>query len=212
MNVFTSARVALLVISAAGLSACGKTMGPYTVELKPTQKFELHAVSGKALTFEAGQSVGATATYFGSKKRIQLNIGSETVRFSGAKLDKDLGQIVAPAEKSGQGVGIVVSRSLSCNPECEIRETRREHAACTYYVQERYTVCQPTGGNGGGVACYDEWRQVPRPGQQWVERTTITRNYDLTASITDASGIEVATASGSYSDQTEEARPLSACF
>lgn len=205
----TVSRSAFLAVFVAGLSACGKTMGPYPVEVVPHQKFELHAISGKVLTFEAQQSFDAMATYLGAKKAIQLNVGTEVIQFSGARFDKETGMIIAPAEKTGQRVGVAVSRSLACNPECEIQETHREFASCTYYMQERYSICRPFPG---GVSCVDEWRSVPRAGNQWVEIITTTRKYDVKALLVDVSNVELAKASGAYTDRTEETRALSACF
>jgi hypothetical protein len=210
MNFGTVARAALLIISAAGLSACGKTMGPYPVEVKASQKFELQAVSGKTLSFEADRSFDAVATYLGRKKLIQMNIGTEVVKFAGAKFDKTSGQVIAPAEKTGQGVGLTVATSQVCNPDCEVRTTRREYDTCTYYIDEHHTVCRPVGN--GAVVCSDTWYSVPRSGRQWVEVTEITRKFDVKANLLDRSNIEVAKASGTYLDKTEERRALSTCF
>jgi len=210
MKFATVARAALLIISAAGLSACGKTMGPYPVEVKPSQKFELHAVSGKTLSFEADRSFDAVATFFGRKKLIQMNIGTEVVKFTGAQFDKTSGQVIAPAEKTGQGVGVTVSTSQVCSPNCEVRTTRREYDTCTYYIDERHTVCRPVGN--GGVICSDTWHQIPRSGRQWVEITEITRTFNVKAELLDRSNIELAKASGTYLDKSEERRALSACF
>jgi protein-tyrosine-phosphatase len=210
MKIATVARAALLVISAAALSACGKTMGPYPVEVMPSQKFELHAVSGKTLSFEADRSFDAVATFFGRKKLVQMNIGTEVVKFTGAQFDKTSGQVIAPAEKTGQDVGVTVATSQVCDPDCEVLHTRRDYYSCTYYIDERYTVCRPAGN--GAVICSTHWRQVPRAGHQWVEVTEITRKFGVKANLLDRSNVELAKASGTYLDKTEEVRALSACF
>jgi hypothetical protein len=168
----------------------------------------LALTSGKPVVFEAGQSTSGSATYLGRKKRIQLQLGADTIEFSGAKLDKKTGQVTAHPEKTGQNVGVTVSQQLRCAPECETRESVRSRETCTYFVDERYTTCWESGGR---VVCNDQWRQSPRTGTQWVETTTIRRNYDVTAKLFDRSWSEVAQASGTYPETVKEVEQLTVC-
>ncbi len=210
MKLANIAQMALLIVSVAGFSACGRNMGPYPVEVKPSQKFELQTVSGKTLEFEADRPVQAVASYRARKKLIQLNVGAEVVQFAGAKFDKTSGQVIAPANKTGQGIGVTVSTSPICDPECETRQMRREYRSCTYFMDERHTVCRPVGN--GGMVCSDTWHSVPRPGRQWVEVTEISRKYSVKADLLDRSNIELAQALGTYVDRDEDERPISVCF
>ena len=208
MKFGTLARAALLLVSAAGLSACGKKLGPYPVEVLPKQNFELKTASGRTLSFEADQKFSAIATYLGRKNLIQLNIGPELVQFQGAKFDKNTAQIYATPEKSGQGIGVVVSRSLVCNPDCETREVRTEEEVCTYYVEYRRTVCY---NHPSGVICRDEWTQVPRTGSQWVEYVTTSSTYSVKASLYDLNMKDLAAAEGRYVDTRNSTRAVTPC-
>ena len=203
------ARALMLLASAATLSACGKKMGPYPVEVQAKQKFALQSVIGRTLEFEADQKVSAIATYFGRKSLIRLQMGGEAVEFANAKFDKDTRQIYASPARSGQGLGVTISRSLVCNPDCEQSEVTRVLESCTYFVEDHYTVCQDTPY---GIRCHDSWRQVPRTGTQWVDYITTTRTFAVEASLFDRSLAEVAKAQGNYQDSERRTRKVTPCY
>ncbi len=208
MKFMNFARVVLAFAAVTGLSACGKTLGPYSVELNPTQNFDLESIEGKTLHLEVGKPVQATATFLGRKSLITMVVGADTVHFKGAKFDKNSGQIVVKAEKSGQGVGIVVSQAIVCNPNCEVIETTESEERCTYYTQQRRTRCYYAGNR---VECYDEFESIPHRGMQWVEKKTTTKEYSVNASFADESHQSLAQASGSYQDIQKEFQTLSSC-
>ncbi len=184
-------------------------MGPFGVEITPSQKFELRATTGEPVTFEAGTPVRAAATYIAKNRTIELELGGQIVAFKKAKFEKKTGRLVALPEKTGQDIGISVARSLVCNPDCEARETTVSLERCTYYEQERHTSCYTT--RYGRLICSDSWISIPRSGLRRMEYATVTRNYTVDARLVDRSWIELASAAGQYTDRFQEVRALTVC-
>ncbi|MBU6375268.1 MAG: hypothetical protein KGQ59_04680, partial [Bdellovibrionales bacterium] len=199
----------MLIASASALSACGQKMGPYPVEVQAKQKFALQTVTGRTLEFEADQKVSAMATYLGRKSLIRLQMGAEAVEFANAKFDKDTRQVYASPMRSGQGLGVTISRSLVCNPECEQSEVTRVMETCTYFIEDHYTVCNDTPY---GMRCHDAWRQIPRTGTQWVDQILTTRTFAVEASLFDRSMNEVAKAQGRYQEAERRRQAVSPCY
>jgi len=211
---------ALALLAALGLSACGKA-GPYTFEIAPTQAFEV-AAGDTVVAFDPAKKMEGIATYQFFGKKLQLEVGGQKITFGGAKIDKSKAEMISsPADSGvrttgGELLGISTKRTLVCNPECETiqRDIRDEY--CTYFENVPEVVC--TGGSydhhhgGGGVNCYTRWYQRPRTGRQTVERTTTTRNYELTGSIFGATLGEMAKTSATYTTVDTDSGALTGCY
>lgn len=202
-------RLALISTVTVALSACGKNFGPIPVELRTLQKFELATTEGKRLELEAGQTLSAQALYRAQKNLIEITLGQEKVQFKKAKFDKDLNQVIVDAKDSNQGVGVTITKTLVCTPECEHQEVRVFEQVCTYYVNSYGQHCRYQNGRH---ECSPQWGWRPQVGRQQMKSVLTTRVYSVQATLADRSSIELAKASGTYRDQSQETYPVGPCF
>lgn len=188
MTTIRTIQLLFLILTAATFTACGQNLGPYSIELKPTRNLELRATDGQALQLAADSTIPATARFEARKKLILLEIGDETAAFAGARLNRTSRDVSAPAQKTGQDLGLQVTLTELW----QTRHTRRETRSCLI-----------NDGNRPGPIL---------SGTQWVDVHEITRQYQVHASIRDRSAIEVATAAGLHLEKSEEMHPISPCL
>jgi len=170
--------------------------------------------------FEEGVSQLTPVSYSSRYKTLTFHVNNSAFTFYKVSFDSQTGDIYSSPSESGQAtvdgasIGIQGKLKAVCANEtdpasCENKTIERNEMSCTYFETIPVTRCYPNPY--GGMNCYTEFERIGRSGRQWVEVTTVSKEYAFQGEMFTENLGPLAQGMGGYVNEQRSYRELTYC-